>query len=98
MSNDPSLPVNSAPRKAAVSLKYDGDGAPKVTAKGQGLLAQQILDIARENDIPIKQDDELTALLSQVELNDEIPQALYEAVVQVLLFAYQLSDHSPINK
>lgn len=77
--------------KLAVSLEYDGSSAPRVTAKGSGLVAEQIVKIADENGIPIKQDTELTELLSQVELNSEIPPVLYEAMVQVLVFAYQLS-------
>ena len=78
--------------KIAVSLQYEGDGAPVVTAKGSGFVAQQILDTAELYNIPIKQDPQLVELLSQVELNQEIPQVLYEAVAQVLIFAYQLND------
>jgi len=78
--------------KIAVSLQYEGDSAPIVTSKGSGFIAQQILDIAKEHNIPIKQDPQLVELLSQVELNQEIPQVLYEAVAQVLVFAYQLND------
>jgi len=78
--------------KIAVSLQYEGDSAPIVTAKGSGLIAQQILDTAKQYNIPIKQDPQLVELLSQVELNHEIPQVLYEAVAQVLVFAYQLND------
>ncbi|MBD3754403.1 MAG: EscU/YscU/HrcU family type III secretion system export apparatus switch protein [Gammaproteobacteria bacterium] len=81
--------------KIAVSLQYDGESAPVVTAKGSGHIAEQILELAREHNIPIQQDPELVSLLSQVELNQEIPQILYEAVAQVLVFAYQLSEKSP---
>lgn len=80
--------------KIAISLQYEGDGAPIVTAKGTGYIAQQILDTAKQYNIPIKQDPNLVELLSQVELDHEIPQLLYEAVAQVLVFAYQLSDKS----
>jgi len=83
--------------KLAVSLQYDGDNAPIVTAKGTGYIAQQIFEVAKEHNIPIKQDPQLVELLSQVELNQEIPQMLYEAVAQVLVFAYQLKD-KPIPK
>lgn len=81
----------------AISLKYDGDTAPKVTAKGQGVIAEQIIALAKEHDIPIQQNPELSALLSQVELDQQIPPELYEAVVQVLLFAYEVSN-KPIPK
>lgn len=91
MSDEQDIPQTLAD-KVAVSLEYEGEGAPIVTAKGYGHLAQQIIDIAQEHNIPIQQDPELVALLSQVELNQEIPEVLYEAVAQVLVFAYQLSE------
>lgn len=89
MSDKPSLKDT-----LAVSLEYSGDSAPRVTAKGAGHLAQQIIELARQHNIPITQDTELTELLSQVELNEQVPPALYEAVAQVLVFAYQLSGKS----
>jgi len=76
----------------AVSLQYEGEGAPIVTAKGTGHIAQQIIDTANQYDIPIKQDPQLVELLSQVELDQQIPEVLYEAVAQVLVFAYQLNN------
>lgn len=94
MARSPALTLD---QKVAITLQYDGDSAPKVTAKGSGALAEQIIKIAQEHDIPIKEDHQLVELLSQVELDHEIPELLYEAVVQVLIFAYQLSD-KPIPK
>lgn len=79
-------------QKVAITLEYDGESAPKVTAKGSGTLAEQIIKTAEEHNIPITEDHDLVQLLSQVELDHEIPELLYEAVVQVLIFAYQLSD------
>ncbi|RUM90335.1 MAG: flagellar protein FhlB [Thiomicrospira sp.] len=79
-------------QKVAITLEYDGESAPKVTAKGSGTLAEQIIKVAKENSIPITEDHELVQLLAQVELDQEIPELLYEAVVQVLIFAYQLSE------
>lgn len=91
MSNDVNRSI-SLDKTIAISLEYSSDqSAPKVTAKGSGIIAQQILQIAQEHGIPIKQDSDLTELLSQVEIDDEIPELLYEAVAQVLVFAYQLS-------
>ncbi|MDG6777657.1 EscU/YscU/HrcU family type III secretion system export apparatus switch protein [Thiomicrorhabdus sp. zzn3] len=84
--------------KVAVSLQYEGEGAPIVTAKGSGHIAEQILALAEEYQIPIKQDPQLTELLSQVELNQEIPEVLYEAVAQVLAFAFQISEKWPVEK
>ena len=79
-------------QKVAITLECDGESAPKVTAKGSGTLAEQIIKVAKENSIPITEDHELVQLLAQVELDQEIPELLYEAVVQVLIFAYQLSE------
>ena len=62
--------------KKATALKYDGDlnSAPKVTAQGSGQIAKNIIQIAKENDIPIKEDADMVNLLSQIELNQEIPE------------------------
>ena len=78
-------------RETAVALKYDGQGAPRVTAKGRGVVAEKILEIAEAHDIPLYQDHELAALLAQVEPWQEIPTALYVAVAEVLVFAYALN-------
>lgn len=76
----------------AVALQWNGEAAPRVTAKGQGELAEQILAIARAHGIPVQQDNEvLVNALAQIELGDEIPQQLYVAVAQVIAFAYYLS-------
>ncbi|MFK8066773.1 MAG: EscU/YscU/HrcU family type III secretion system export apparatus switch protein [Gammaproteobacteria bacterium] len=74
----------------AIALNYDETSAPKVTAKGKGLVAEEILKLATENDIPIKEEPELVELLATVELGDQIPEALYVAVAEVIAFAYSL--------
>lgn len=76
----------------AVALRYDGTGAPRVTAKGEGAIAKQIIAAAKEYGIPIEQNEELTALLSTVKLNDEIPPKLYVAVAQLLVFLYHINE------
>ncbi|GAB6069786.1 hypothetical protein JCM30760_08830 [Thiomicrorhabdus hydrogeniphila] len=81
----------------AVSLEYQGSGAPKVTAKGRGYVAEEIIKAAKKHNIPIQTDADLVNLLSQVELDQEIPEVLYEAVAQVLIFAYQISGKSPLD-
>ncbi len=75
----------------AVALRYDGTGAPRVAAKGRNDIAQRILAIAEEHGLPLYKDAELTGLLAQVELGDEVPSELYVAVAQVLAFAYFVS-------
>ncbi len=79
------------PPDLAVALHYDGRNAPRVTAKGRGAVAEQILKTAAENDIPLQADPELAKLLSTIPLNHEIPHELYKAVAEVIAFAYMLS-------
>ncbi|GAB4254346.1 MAG: EscU/YscU/HrcU family type III secretion system export apparatus switch protein [Methylomicrobium sp.] len=81
----------------AVALQYDGKNAPKVTAKGEGLTAEQILEIAERHGIPLQSEPELARILAQVPLGDEIPRELYIAVAQVIAFAYFLSGKTPEN-
>ncbi|WP_417582759.1 EscU/YscU/HrcU family type III secretion system export apparatus switch protein [Nitrincola sp.] len=78
--------------KSAVALRYDADSgsAPKVVAKGRGLIAEQILALAEEHDIHIHQSPELIEVLIRLELGDEIPEALYRAIAEVIAFAYGL--------
>ncbi len=83
------------PTRTAVALHWDGDGAPRVTAKGRDHLAERIVAVAREHDVPIKEDRELTAVVANVELGDTIPEELYLAVAQVIAFAYKLTGKSP---
>ncbi|NIQ03699.1 MAG: flagellar biosynthesis protein FlhB [Nitrospinaceae bacterium] len=79
--------------KSAVALNYvqDRDAAPKVTAKGEGLVAERIIALAKENDIPIKEDPDLVQVLSQVDLNREIPPTVYHVVAELLAFVYKLN-------
>ncbi|VAX12790.1 Uncharacterized homolog of the cytoplasmic domain of flagellar protein FhlB [hydrothermal vent metagenome] len=79
----------------AVALQYDGETAPKVTAKGAGDIAEQILAIAREHDVPLQDNPELVKVLSKIELGDQIPEALYLAVAEVIAFAYMLKGKVP---
>ena len=83
------------PPSRAVALRYDGKGAPRVTAKGEGELAERILAIAREHNIPLHEDADLARMLSRINLGEEIPASLYVAVAEVIAFAYRLSGRSP---
>jgi len=89
MSEQPRTPT------LAVALQYDGETAPKVTAKGAGDIAEQILAIAREHDVPLQDNPELVKVLSKIELGDQIPEALYLAVAEVIAFAYMLKGKVP---
>lgn len=79
----------------AVALQYDGKNAPKVTAKGEGFTAQQILEIAEKHGVPLQNEPELARILAHIPLGEEIPQQLYVAVAEVIAFAYFLSGKTP---
>ncbi|WP_031432283.1 EscU/YscU/HrcU family type III secretion system export apparatus switch protein [Methylomarinum vadi] len=81
----------------AVALKYDGKNAPKVTAKGEGVTAQQILELAERHGVPLQNQPELARILAQVPLGDEIPRELYVAVAEIIAFAYLLSGKIPAD-
>ncbi|MDI9818621.1 MULTISPECIES: EscU/YscU/HrcU family type III secretion system export apparatus switch protein [unclassified Legionella] len=82
-------------KKQAIALHYDGKSAPKVTAKGEGLIAEQIIRVAKQQGIPLQQNEQLTTLLSEVKLNQEIPPKLYIAVAQLLTFLYHINGKTP---
>ena len=79
----------------AVALEYSGRGAPRITAKADGLLAKRIAEGAAENDIPMYDDPGLAAALAQIPLGDEIPPNLYRAIAEILVFAYALAGKLP---
>ncbi|PXA98890.1 type III secretion protein [Nostoc sp. 3335mG] len=84
-------------QQLAVALAYEkgSDQAPRVVAKGRGLIAEQIVALARENDIVIEANPVLAEALSQVELDDSIPIELYEAVAAVIGFVLRQSEKAP---
>jgi flagellar biosynthesis protein len=83
------------PPDLAVALSYDGNNAPRVTAKGAGAVAEQIVELAKQHDIPLHADSGLVQVLSNVPLGEEIPRQLYLAVAEVIAFAYLLSGKLP---
>ena len=73
--------------KQAVALEYDPeDQAPKVIAIGRGVLAERIIEQAKQSEIPIHRDDKLASTLSKLEIGDMIPPELYEVVAEILVF------------
>jgi flagellar biosynthesis protein len=80
--------------KRAVALKYipGRDQAPRVTAKGQGLLAQKIIELARQNGIPIRDDPALVQVLAQLDFYQEIPPEAYVVVAEILAFVYSMNQ------
>jgi flagellar biosynthesis protein len=83
-------------RKKAAALRYKTkeESAPRVVAKGEGRTADNIIKIAELNNLPIKKDEDLIELLSKVELDKEVPQALYKAVAEVFSFIYRTTNKS----
>lgn len=79
--------------KRAVALKYEmgQDSAPKVIAKGKGLMAEKIIEIAQEHGVPLYEDKELSQVLAALDLETEIPTELFRAVAEVLAFIYRMN-------
>jgi len=79
------------PRQEAVALAYSAaDSAPRVVAKGRGLIAEEIIARAREHGIFVHESPEMVALLMQVDLDARIPPQLYVAVAELLAWLYRL--------
>jgi len=81
---------NPGGQPVAVALHYKGERAPKVVAKGNGLVAERIIATAKEHGVPLKEDPGLVSALSQLDLDTEIPRDLYVAVAEVLKFVWGL--------
>ena len=77
-------------RDVTAALRYTGMGAPKVVAAGRGRVAATILERAREAGVPVHRDPELAGALAQLALGQEVPEALWAAVAEVLAWAYAL--------
>lgn len=76
------------PNRTAIALEYNPNEseAPKVIATGKGLLADKIIEQAKEADVPVHKDSKLASTLSKLEIGDMIPPELYEAVAEILVF------------
>ncbi|MED1202089.1 EscU/YscU/HrcU family type III secretion system export apparatus switch protein [Heyndrickxia acidicola] len=85
--------------KKAVALHYQPDhqDAPVVIAKGRGMTAENIIAKAQENQIPIQEDKSLVQVLSQLNINQAIPEELYGAVAEVFAFIYRLDKKAGSN-
>lgn len=74
--------------KKAVALTYDEDkkAAPVIVASGMGYLAERMVDIAMENGVPVYEDNSLATMLTQLQLGTEIPEELYQAIVDIYIY------------
>lgn len=86
--------TDHTPRQA-IALNYDGHQAPTLTAKGDDALAEAILAIAREYQVPIYENAELVKMLARMELGDSIPQELYITIAEIIAFAWHLEGKYP---
>ena len=86
------LEQDKGAQRLAVAVKYDveKDKAPRIIATGKGNVAQKILELAEEHQVPFYEDESLTDILSKLDLEQEIPGELYVLVAEVLSFIYQL--------
>jgi len=83
--------------KRAVALRYETgrDKAPKVVAKGRGYVAEKILELAKKNAVPVREDPNLVQVLSRLNLDQEIPPEVYQAVAVILAFLYRANQAGP---
>jgi len=85
--------ANDNQRKMAVALAYrDHDPAPRVVAQGRGLIAQAIIERAREHGVYVHESEELVSMLMQVEMDRHIPPQLYLAVAELLAWLYRVES------
>ncbi len=82
--------------KKAVALRYDPEReqSPRVIGKGLGLVAEQILELAKEHNIPIHEDKDLVEVLAKLDPGEEIPAETYLLVAEILAFIYRANDEA----
>ncbi len=78
--------------KKAVALHYDYNNAPAITAKGAGYVAERIMQVAEEHGVLLHKSPELVEVLGSLELGDEIPEALYLTVAEIIAFSHKMKD------
>ncbi|MFD2116847.1 EscU/YscU/HrcU family type III secretion system export apparatus switch protein [Paenibacillus yanchengensis] len=88
--------VSTYQKRKAVALKYDPtqEKAPTIAAKGQGVLADRIIELANEHKIPIQQDASLIEVLSKLDVEQEIPPELFTIVAEILSFVYRADQEA----
>jgi flagellar biosynthesis protein len=85
--------MNHLPK--AVALHYDEEYAPKVVASGEGDIAREIMEIAREHGVPLYENPDLVAVLARLELGEEIPDVLYRVIAEIIAFAFYIQGRTP---
>jgi flagellar biosynthesis protein len=79
-------------RAAALRYERERDSAPRLTARGEGVIAEKIIDIALEHGVPITRDPDLLSILSRMDVGEVISPALYEIVAELLVFVYRIKE------
>ena len=82
-------------RGAAAALRYDGSGAPVIVASGMGHLAEKIVEVAAESGVPVYEDNSLATVLAQMELGREVPEELYQAIVEIYIYFLEFDPSDP---
>ncbi len=85
----------SRARRLAVALHYDHPGTPRVVASGKGMIAEKIIETAQASGVHIEENASLAEALSQVELDQEIPETMFVAVAEVIAFVLRASGKMP---
>jgi flagellar biosynthesis protein len=78
-------------KRTAAALRYEGVGAPELVASGRGHAAEKILEVARAAGVPIREDRLLAEALAALDLGSEVPEELYRAVAEALVWAHRLA-------
>jgi flagellar biosynthesis protein len=86
--------------RRAVALRYDAprDKAPVVVAKGQGTMAERIIELARSNHVPIHEDRNLVQVLSALDIDKQVPPEAYQAIAAILAFLYRLNRQASAER
>ena len=91
---------NLGKNQKAVALSYDKkkDDAPKVLASGKGVIAEKIIEIARDNNVPMHKDADLVEILSLLDINESIPIEVYSVVAKIFTYIYEQDKEKKLNK
>jgi len=91
---------NFKKNQKAVALGYDKkkDDAPKVLASGKGVIAEKIIEIARDNNVPMHRDADLVEILSLLEIDESIPIEVYSVVAKIFTYIYEQNNQKKLNK
>ena len=90
-----SEPERKRPAGRAVALQYGANAAPVVVASGMGYLAEKIVEVAADSGVPVYEDNSLATMLSQLELGQEIPPSLYQAIVDIYVYFLEFDPRQP---